>query len=226
LDIFKATKKINAIFLAAIIFAGTIVTLIPSFMLEAQAKPYFGVDKDRKQVSVSSLKCNNINVNVNGLELDVFPNFLGGSEGLVAEAVEPNTDASFFAGNGPNGGSEINDFRFICINNNNNTIIGAEEEEEPIDPCVECFTDNLDIQEQERLLTALNAIINPPPFTSIEDLCEEIADVIEGGNQETLQEVSNDLAQAFFNAGLADDFETVFDCLNEVFNNALPQPQH
>ena len=34
-------------------------------------------DVDRKQVNVSSLKCNNININVNGLELYVLPPFLG-----------------------------------------------------------------------------------------------------------------------------------------------------
>ena len=42
---------------------------------------------DVKQVSVSSLKCNNINVNANGLELDVLPPFLTDS-GLGVKAVE------------------------------------------------------------------------------------------------------------------------------------------
>jgi len=41
-----------------------------------QAEPYYGMDNDRKDISISSLKYNNINVNVNGLELDVFPPFL------------------------------------------------------------------------------------------------------------------------------------------------------
>ena len=50
-------------------------------------------NKDRKQLSVSSLECNNINVNVNGLELDEFLPFLANS-GLAAEAVEGNTDPS------------------------------------------------------------------------------------------------------------------------------------
>jgi hypothetical protein len=41
-----------------------------------------------KDVSVKSIKCNNINVNVNGLELDVLPPFLTGiaaSEGDEGE---------------------------------------------------------------------------------------------------------------------------------------------
>ena len=85
-------------------------------------------DKSKDNVIVKKINCNNINVNVNGLELDVFPSFLG--EGLAAEAQEGSTDASSFAGNGDD--SEINDFRFICINNNNNTVIG--EVEEPVTP--------------------------------------------------------------------------------------------
>lgn len=43
--------------------------------------------EDKNNVSVSSLKCNNIHVNVNGLELDAFPPFLA-DNGLTAEAVE------------------------------------------------------------------------------------------------------------------------------------------
>jgi hypothetical protein len=77
-------------------------------------------NKDRKEVSVSSLKCNNINLNVNGLELDVFPPFLANSS-LAAEAVEGNTDPSSIGGNNCDG-SQIDDFRFICINNSNNTV--------------------------------------------------------------------------------------------------------
>jgi hypothetical protein len=143
----STTTKYSAIFLAVILVAGTIATFTPSFMVgTAQAQPYYGMDSDResdrKSVNVSSLKCNNINVNVNGLELDVFPSFLGGGEGLAAETQDANTDASSFAGNGPNGGSEINDFRFICINNNNNTVIEEEEPIPPIPPtptCDDCF---------------------------------------------------------------------------------------
>ena len=74
---------------------------------------------------LQKIKCNNINVNVNGLELDVFPQTLADDSGIAAEAVEDNTDENSFAGN--NGHvSEINDFRFICINNNNNTESEAE----------------------------------------------------------------------------------------------------
>ncbi|HEX5186527.1 MAG TPA: hypothetical protein VFV86_06520 [Nitrososphaeraceae archaeon] len=61
------------------------------------------------------------------MELDIFPPFLANSN-LAAEAVEGSSDLSSIADNGD---SQINDFRFICINNNNNTVI---EEQEPIPP--------------------------------------------------------------------------------------------
>jgi 6-phosphogluconolactonase (cycloisomerase 2 family) len=83
-----------------------------------------------KDVSVKYVKCNNINVNVNGLELDVIPPFLADNV-LAAEAVEGNTDPSSIGGNNVDG-SQINDFRFICINNNNNTVTEVEEVEEPL----------------------------------------------------------------------------------------------
>ena len=115
------TNKINAIFLATLLVLGTISTILPS----AQAQQYYGMDNDRKSdkknVSVSSLKCNNINVNVNGLELNVLPPFLGGEVAAIASDGETNVNS--FANNGD--GSQINDFRFICINNNNNTVIEA-----------------------------------------------------------------------------------------------------
>src|ERR1041384_336490 len=97
-----------------IIFLSLLVVLLPigNSLNISNANAIAEYDKEeRKQVSISSLKCNNINVNVNGLELSVLPLFLGGDE-VAAEAVEPSNDANSFAGNGE--GSQISDFRFIC----------------------------------------------------------------------------------------------------------------
>jgi hypothetical protein len=78
---------------SVIIFLGLLVILLPigSSLKIQNANGIADFDKrDRKQhVSVSSLKCNNIKVNVNGLELSVFPSFLGSV--AAAEAVEPHT---------------------------------------------------------------------------------------------------------------------------------------
>ena len=100
-------------------------------MIGAQAEPYYEMDRDKKShgkdVKIKNVKCNNINVNVNGLELDIFPPFLGGD--VADETAEGTSDASSFADNGD--ASKINNFRFFCINNNNNIVIGGEE---PIPP--------------------------------------------------------------------------------------------
>jgi DNA-binding beta-propeller fold protein YncE len=86
---------------------------------------------DRKQVNVSSLKCNNINVNVNGLELDVFPPFLK-DDVMEADAAEPNSADNWYSGTEGNDKSDFRNFKYVCINNNNNIVIATEEPEPPI----------------------------------------------------------------------------------------------
>jgi hypothetical protein len=141
------STKTNALFLAVVLVAGTIALMSPSFIIGAQAQEYYGQDKsykksDGKNVSVKSIKCNNINVNVNGLELDGLPPFLGN---LTSDG-----DADGYSGTGSYGSGESygendgnygektssdGDFKFICINNNNNTVV--VEEEPPLPPVEE-----------------------------------------------------------------------------------------
>jgi hypothetical protein len=98
------------------------------------------MDKDRKVVSASSLKCNNINVNVNGLELDILPPALS----TLLTGGEADDDLYSYGSGERNYGSEPSgsetDFRFICINNNNNTVIGEEEPPEPPEPITTTLT--------------------------------------------------------------------------------------
>ena len=225
------STRISAVFLSAVLVAGTIAALFPSFMIGAQADPYYGMDKDHKKVdkkiSVSSLKCNNINVNVNGLTLDVFPPFLGGSDIAAAETTDPTTDAASFAGSGGHDKSEFNNFKFICINNNNNTVI--QEPQPPVPPveddCLLCFE-----QTSQELRDAINTFLNdtgaivitegvviPAEVDNFEELCEflvanapillteeEIADLIAGFAAATGQseEEIEDLVQCLIDAGI------------------------
>ena len=62
----------------------------------ANAIAYLDNKEDKKSVSVSTLKCNNINVDVNGLELEVFPPFLGGDEVAATAAEDGQTYATHF----------------------------------------------------------------------------------------------------------------------------------
>jgi hypothetical protein len=184
---------------------------------------------DKKNVSVSSLKCNNINVNVNGLELNVLPPFLGGE--VAAIASDGETNANSFANNGD--GSQINDFRFICINNNNNTVIEAEEEPIPPTPpepeplnCEECFLDALGPTDLTVLETYL-AGLDPTGVNSLEELCIDIGALIAIGTltPDALGEVIN---QILIEAGLTPlvdaELDALVACLFELFggtdNNA------
>jgi hypothetical protein len=178
--ILRKTTKYSAIFLAAILVAGTIALSNSSFMVGAQAQQYYGMDQrynsyepdygmdryDDKQsyekdnnsydkskdsshsVSVKKIKCNNINVNVNGfngVKVGTLPTALTGLATNEAQASADGDEigASSFGsgGSGSDGrpsGSD-NDSRFVCINNNDFAVV--EEEEEPaISKCEKCFS--------------------------------------------------------------------------------------
>ncbi len=154
--------------------------------------------KSQNSDFVKKIKCNNINVNVNGLELDVFPPFLADS-GLAAEAVEGNTAPNSVAGNGA---SEFNDFRFICINNNNNTVVG--EEEEALITCEDCFINNLNDEQLHDFEDALER----SGFT-LESFCEFLSNPEISNDQKTTE-----LVQIISDAGLAqEDLFPAIDCV-------------
>jgi hypothetical protein len=165
------TERTSAVFLAIILIAGTIVvSSSTSFMITetVHAQPYYGMDKkyssyesdygmdnnyqktygkdnrdkSKDSVNLKKIKCNNININVNGIELNVtsFP-FLSSIAADDAEASEGKFGtASYGSGSGSYGGhsgSDKDGFAFICINNNNNVVSGGNQtipEPEPTPP--------------------------------------------------------------------------------------------
>jgi hypothetical protein len=148
--------KFNTLFLSAILIAGTIALSSPLFMTNAsaQSESYYGMDnnnyksqygqdkyKTKDNVVVKKINCNNVNVNVNGLELNGLPPFLGNL--LASDGQDGYGGASSYGsgsyGNVGQSGYDNNSFKFVCINNNNNTVIEAEEEPvPPIPPVNEC----------------------------------------------------------------------------------------
>ena len=108
-----STKTPSAIFLAIVLVAGTITLSSSSFMSGAQADPYYGMDSYKKKsngkdVSVKSIKCNNVNVNVNGLELNLTSvPFLSGL--LASEAHEGERGASSYGSDGSYGDKSHSD---------------------------------------------------------------------------------------------------------------------
>ena len=142
-----STKNTSAILLATVLVTGIIALSSPSFMTtaSAQAEPYYGgMDKTYKKssgkdVSVKNVKCNNVNVNVNGLELDVFPPFLSSllttDEAQAADNEGQTTIANTFGNDGErnNNGFKQNDkdFAYVCINNNDNVVVNETTPEPP-----------------------------------------------------------------------------------------------
>jgi hypothetical protein len=150
-----SAKRNSAIFLATVLVAGIISLSSPSFMtnVSAQSESYYGMDnnnyksqygqdkyksKDSNSVFVKKINCNNVNVNVNGLELNGLPPSLGGLLNGGEAEDEGQYGANSYGSNGYGGQlsgyDNKNSFKFVCINNNNNTVIGGGESLPPTPP--------------------------------------------------------------------------------------------
>ena len=178
--------KINAGFLAIVLVAGAFVAIYPSYMIGAQAfqmdnnyeqaygkdsydnKQSYGKDsnsydksKDSSSTIVKKIKCNNINVNVNGfngVEVGTLPTALSSLATDETQASdEGEVGASSFGsdGGGRPSGSD-SDSRFECINNNDFAVV----EEEPTTAILK-VTKQIDCEDQtegdcEDLLELIN----------------------------------------------------------------------
>ena len=176
------STKISAAFLAAVLVAGTIALSSSSFMRDVQAQQDYdgtynnyendyGKDRDKSKDNkiVKKVDCNNIDVNINGLEIDGFPPALSG---IAASETDEGgeRDANSYGSYDGSGGEQQsgydnnkNSFKFVCINNNNNTVIGGEQEEPipelPDLACEECFAANSTLQTAiEDFLTESDAV--------------------------------------------------------------------
>jgi len=164
-------------------------------------------DKYKKEsnssVNIKKVKCNNVNVNLNGIDVNIgLPNNEPITEPIsVAEedydeeiesnSIESDKDESY---EGKEGKSDFGtDSRIVCINNNNNIVI--EESPEQLS-CEECFTENLNDEQLENLTSVLT-------LTAVEDLeglCESLSDPTISN-----QEKFNGLAIIFSVAEITDE---------------------
>ena len=173
---------------------------------------------------IQKIKCVNSNINVNGIDITQIPQ----DHTATATAANEGSDA-IGAQNGNGWGDRINFERNlvnICVNvNDNEQVKVTPPEEEPEPPtCKGCFTKNLELEERNELLTEIREL-SGGQVTSFDQVCAGAASAVESGEQSNVQSFSNSLEQAFQNAGLSEDqFNTVLDCLNDVFNNAFPPP--
>ena len=159
---------------------------------------------------VKKVKCNNINVNVNGfngVEVGTLPTALSSLATDEAQAAdEGEVGASSFGSDGDRPSGSDSDSR-ICINNNAFAVV---EEESPVeDECPEaneiksCFEQHLVGTQFQRLVDALNSPagvtveINGQEVTlrSFEDICEALEGLT---TFEQLREAIIDILEAAF----------------------------
>ena len=154
--------------------------------------------KDSSSVSIKKVKCNNINVNLNGIDVNIggLPNNGPITDPIAlaqeteeddeteANSIESDDDESY---EGRDGKSESDtNSRIVCINNNNNIVV----QEEPVPPvpsvdeCLLCFEEttqavrdaiNTFLDEQEEI-TVADGIVIPADVNNFEDLCDWLAD--------------------------------------------------
>ena len=201
---------------------------------ESQYSSYEKDDRDKSKkdsssssVSIKKVKCNNINVNLNGLDVNVGLPFNDGPvTGPIAVAQEEADDdyeesnslesnnGKSYDGKDAQSDSDTNS-RIVCINNNNNLVVG--EELEP-STCEECFTTGLTEEELDDLIQAI--IENGGP-DSLQGLCEFIAGDL---SEEGRAFISDRLFVLGEDVEISEDkINEILDCLEEVFGGDFPR---
>ena len=188
--------------------------------------------KDSSSTIVKKIKCNNINVNVNGfngIELgDALPtstlNALATDEAQAAD--EGKIGTSSFGSDGRSSGHDSNS-RFVCIDNNNfNVNEGGTTPPEPLN-CEECFKENLSpmqvIAFEAFLDTTLPIIIGGEQreINNIADLCEVLGIAI---TEESLEFIATFLNQIIIQGGITDiDVrEDIILCVGDALGIDIP----
>jgi len=252
------TRKISAVFLATVLVAGIISLVSPSFMVGAQAVPEYGMDsydkkaygkdksyksKDSSSVSIKKVKCNNINVNVNGLELNILPPFLSNLLASEAQASDEGERGASSYGSGSGGydgekSRSDGDFKFVCINNNNNTVV----EVPPVPPvpvnCDDCFEVKRGQEGiiPQGLLNQLNEFLETNEVTvgegldstgivgDVEGLCDAIEREFGQGTPATEEQIRDILDAGFAEGPVPPDVATLIDTIIECLLSLSPSP--
>jgi hypothetical protein len=189
--------------------------------------------KDSSSTIEKKIKCNNINVNVNGfngVEVGTLPTAL---TGLATETQEDEGEegASSFGsgGSGSNDGGRPSgsdsDSRVGCINNNEFAIV--EEESSVEDECAEdveaCFAENLSREDFDTLTAALekglDVVIEGEPVTlnSFADICSALG----GLPFDQLQNAVNDIIQEALGF-VPMNIEELYRCIANAVNIPVP----
>jgi hypothetical protein len=181
-------------------------------------------DKDSKSVSIKKVKCNNINVNLNGINVDFgFPNNGPVTDPVAVTQEEEDDDDeesnSIENENDKSDEGREGEFdsdtnsRIVCINNNNNIVVG---EEEPELTCEECFTENLNDVELETIIQILIIL----DLNDLEGLCEALSDPTLSNQQKIVGLIS-----LLFASGVEDEdtILEILECLEELDLVIVPE---
>jgi hypothetical protein len=168
-------------------------------------------------VSIKKVKCNNINVNLNGIDVNIggLPNNgpVTGPMALAQEEADDNELESNSIENdndGRDGHSDYDKDSIVCINNNNNIVVG-----EPKLTCEECFTKNLNDEELENLIQILILI----DLDDLDGLCEALSDPTIS-NQEKILGIVSLLTASGVND--EDTIRDILECLEDLQLVILP----
>jgi hypothetical protein len=176
-------------------------------------------------VSIKKVKCNNINVNLNGIDVNIGglpdngpvtgPMALAQEEAddneLESNSIQNDNDKS---SDGRDGQSDSGkDSRIVCINNNNNIVVGEEL------TCEDCFTKVLSDEELDDLI---QAIIEDGGPHSIQELCELLTENIDDADSRAF--LSDRLFVLGNDVGISKHtINRILDCLEKVFGEEFPR---
>jgi hypothetical protein len=147
-------------------------------------------EKSKDSVSIKKVKCNNINLNLNGLNITAGGSANGGANGDDNGADDSSQSISANGYGNDDRKKKVVDkkdgFTFVCINNNNNNVTGGNVSAPTPTPtptpveneCEECF-DNLTVDLRVILAEALREGFEIGPLdiaagSTIADICEEL----------------------------------------------------
>ena len=143
--------------------------------------------KDSSSAIIKKINCNNINVNLNGLDINATAASGSGdtNDGAVESArlmENGNANNGGYGERNNNYAQRGNDFTFVCINNNNNTIVVGPDSPPPLPPGNSPpvpLEDNANLIVIKHVIndnggtgTASDFIMSLQPFSLVENICK------------------------------------------------------
>ena len=131
MNILSTARKTISLFLVFILTEGTTTAFFPSsssFITEVRAlsdyEMMMGESKSQYlPYKKDDIKCNNFNLNANGLNVNAIPKPLSALRPAQAQAEDGNIGTSTFGNDEKRFGSDNKDFAFKCVNNKDNELI-------------------------------------------------------------------------------------------------------